>query len=169
VYYSSGNAVLRNSRNSAACDGAVMDRSKNGFRLPTEAEREFAARGGDPGKDEWMFTYSGSDNADDVAWHHDNSPYQIREAGTKKPNRLGIFDLSGNVQEWGWDWMNYNIELTQFTPRDGESYSSRFNQKPIAGGGVGSNLTMSCVADRWGFNTSYTDPYVGFRLVRKAE
>jgi formylglycine-generating enzyme required for sulfatase activity len=116
-----------------------------------------------------MFLYAGSNNVDDVAWHHGNSVYQICDTGKKDPNRLGISDLSGNVQEWGWDWMNYNIAVTKETPRYGESYSSRFNQKPMAGGGVGSNITMSCVADRWGFNTSYKDAYVGFRLVRKVE
>jgi len=169
-YYPSINNenVLRDSRNEngTLCDNAVMSLDKNGFRLPTEVEREYAARGGDPGKAGWMFLYAGSDNAEEVAWHHGNSAYQIQDVGQKNPNRLGIFDLSGNVQEWGWDWMNYSVAVTKDTPGNGEAYSSRFNQKPMAGGGVGSNVTMSCTADRWGYGTSYKDGYVGFRPVR---
>ena len=170
VYYYQG-TVLKDSRNAngSACDGALMDTDKNGYRLPTEAEREYAARGGDPGKADWMFLYAGSDDADDVAWHHGNSAYQVKDVGGKSANRLSIYDLSGNVQEWGWDWMNYGIAVTPSTPAEGELYSGRFNQKPMEGGGVGSNITMACVADRWSFSTNYTDPYVGFRLVRKAE
>jgi formylglycine-generating enzyme required for sulfatase activity len=167
VYYYQETAI-QDSRNAngTACDNAVMDKSKNGYRLPTEVEREYTARGGDPGKADWMYLYAGSNNADDVAWYHGNSPFTIRDVGQKNPNRLGIFDLSGNVQEWGWDWMHYGSAVTPDTPVDGENYSSRFNQKPMAGGGVGSNITLSCVADRWGYATSYRDGYVGFRVVR---
>ena len=172
VVYSTGNGLaLRDSRNGngAVCDDAVMDRNKNGYRLPTEAEREYAARGGDPGKADWMYLFAGSNDAEETTWHHGNSAYQVKDVGLKKENRLGIFDLSGNAQEWGWDWMNYSIAVNPETPPDGELYNSRFNQKPMAGGGVGSNLTMACVADRWSFDTNYADPYVGFRLVRRVE
>ena len=166
VYYYENN-IVKDSRNpnAAACDSAVMDRSKNGYRLPTEVEREFAARGGDPREADWMFVYSGG-NTDDVVWHHGNSPFAIKDVGTKNANRLGIFDLSGNVQEWGWGWMNYNRPVRPDAPADGESYGSPYTQQPMAGGGVGSNATMSCVADRWGFITDYTDQYVGFRVIR---
>ena len=168
VYYYQETA-LRDSTNGTECDGAVMNKSKDGYRLPTEAEREYAARGGNPGKIDWIFLFAGSNNADEVAWHHGNSPYTIKEVGQKNSNRLGIFDLSGNVQEWGWDWMYFASAVTPNTPADGEQYSSRFNQKPMAGGGVGSNITMSCTADRWGYGTSYKDGYVGFRLVRNVK
>jgi formylglycine-generating enzyme required for sulfatase activity len=164
-------SVLMDSRNDnkTACDGALMNKSKNGYRLPTEVEREYAARGGNPGKIDWMFLFAGSDNADEVAWYHGNSPYTISDVGQKNSNRLGIFDLSGNVQQWGWDWMHYASAVTSNTPVDGELYSSRFNQKPMAGGGVGSNITMSCVADRWSYSTNYRDGYVGFRLARNVK
>jgi formylglycine-generating enzyme required for sulfatase activity len=167
--YTYGGAVLKNSQNTAACDGAAMGKTKSGFRLPTEVEREFAARGGDPGRPDWLFKYAGSDNADDVAWHHGNSPYQTNTVGAIKANRLGLYDLSGNVQEWCWDWMNYSADVTPETPDDGAAYRGTaplINQKPFNGGGVGSNSTYSCVAYRWGFTPDYKDNYVGFRVVR---
>ena len=170
VYYSGG-SVLRDSRNAngTAVDNAVMDKSRNGFRLPTEVEREFAARGGDPGKAAWMYSFAGSNNADDVAWHHGNSPFEVRDVGLKKPNRLGIYDLSGNVMEWGWGWMYWNVAVTPQTPVDGEPRGSPFSQKPMAGGAARSNITMSVVADRWGMGPAFTEAFVGFRVKRRAE
>jgi formylglycine-generating enzyme required for sulfatase activity len=161
--------ILKDSRtaNAAACNGAVMDKTKTGFRLPTEVEREFAARGGDPGRVDWMYMYAGSDNADAVAWYHGNSAFALQEAGKKNANYLGIYDLSGNVQEWCWDWMNWATDVTAATPADGAPYSTASAQKAFNGGGVGSNITMSCVTYRWGFAPTYTDNYVGFRIVRK--
>ncbi|MDR1025028.1 MAG: SUMF1/EgtB/PvdO family nonheme iron enzyme [Treponema sp.] len=170
VYRDSSGGVLRDSRNAAACDAAAMDKNKSGYRLPTEVEREFAARGGDPGRADWMYIYAGSNNADDVAWHHGNSAYTIHVVGEKAANRLNIHDLSGNVQEWCWDWMNWAVTVTPLTPVDGTAYSATpplANQKAFNGGGVGSNLTMSCVAYRWGYSPNYTNSYVGFRVVRK--
>jgi len=168
---SSGGAALTDSRNAngAAVDNAYMDRSSNGFRLPTEVEREFAARGGNPGKADWMFLFAGSNTANDVAWYYGNSPNQLQDVGTRAANRLGIYDLSGNAQEWGWDWMRFDAPVTAQTPVDGEVHSSHFSQRPMAGGGVGSNITMSVVADRWGFSTAFSSPVVGFRVVRGVE
>jgi formylglycine-generating enzyme required for sulfatase activity len=83
--------------------------SKN-YRLPTEAEWEYAARSG--GKKE---KYSGSNSVDDVAWHRGNSD-TTHEVGTKAPNGLGIYDMSGNVSEWCKDWFNMNYYHN--SPRD---------------------------------------------------
>ncbi|MDR2543526.1 MAG: SUMF1/EgtB/PvdO family nonheme iron enzyme [Treponema sp.] len=85
-------------------DVVVMNPNANGYRLSTEAEWEYAARGGNgsPGN----FTYAGSNNADDVAWFNNNSGSMTHPVGTKLPNGLGIYDMSGNVMEWCWDWFN---------------------------------------------------------------
>lgn len=74
-----------------------------GFNIPTEAQWEFAAKGGSESKG---YTYSGSNNIDDVAWHKDNSEEKVHEVKTKLPNELGIYDMSGNVREFTLDYFN---------------------------------------------------------------
>jgi formylglycine-generating enzyme required for sulfatase activity len=84
------------------------------FRLPTEAEWEYAARSG--GKEE---QFSGGMKFDDVAWHRDNSAGSTHPVGTKKPNGLGLYDMSGNVKEWCNDWLgdNYYAESPVQDPK----------------------------------------------------
>ena len=87
------------------------DFSANGYRLPTEAEWEYAARGGTNSEG---FQFAGSNDPDNVAWYGDNSGGVIHSVGLKEPNELGLFDMSGNLFEWCWDW--YVKEYYQASP-----------------------------------------------------
>ena len=86
----------------------VVNNAANGYRLPIEKEWEWAARGGVSSKG---YTYSGSNDPDAVAWTEGNSKREAKIVGTKLPNELGIYDMSGNIFEWCWDKVNANRKL----------------------------------------------------------
>lgn len=146
----------------------TINEGANGYRLPTEAEWEYAASGGRMSKGH---AYSGSDNADEVAWYWRNSGdkrlsgdwnwpllesnhNRTQPVGSKPANELGLHDMSGNVREWCWDWY-------------GESGSpSGGSYRVVKGGGWIGDVSNGEIAFRGKFEASGYGPDQGFRVVR---
>ncbi len=129
------------------------------YSLPTEAQWEFAARGGNQSNG---YTYAGSNNIDAVAWYTDNSEIRIREVGTKSPNELGIYDMSGSALEWCNDWYGDYPSEAVTDPVGASTGSYR-----IMRGGDWAGTASGCrVADRRYYNNpSYKYYCDGFRLI----
>jgi sulfatase modifying factor 1 len=143
----------------------TINAGANGYRLPTEMEWQYAASGGQLSQN---YTYSGSDNPDDVAWYWknagdenlsgdwnwpkvENNHNKTKSIGIQKPNELGLYDMSGNVREWCWDW---------YVDPDGNTGATRV----VKGGGwMGEVGELSYMSN---FEANGFGPDQGFRLVR---
>jgi uncharacterized repeat protein (TIGR02543 family) len=166
VYYYSG-AIIRDSTDATACDGATMDTSKNGYRLPTEAEWEYAARGGGtpPFPASFAYKWAGTDTEIGLAtyaWYATNSGSATHPAGGKAANGAGLHDMSGNVYEWCWDWEG-TISSTE-TVSNPAGPASGFSR--VYRGGIFNLGASSCaVAYRIDNVPYYQNFIVGFRVV----
>ncbi len=145
-------------------DGSVVtaDWIADGYRLPTEAEWEYAARGGAEGALQYH-AYAGSNAAGDVGWYSRNSGETTHEVGTKNPNMLGLFDMSGNVWEWCWDWYGPFLTNEQTDP-DGPASGS---ERVVRGGAWNTDARDARSANR-----NYDPPdtrilSLGFRVVHR--
>lgn len=156
-------------RNSAQHNMILNDYAKweaNGFRLPTEAEYEFVAR--NKGIREGLYQYSGGDDLDELGWYIENSNGGTNAIGSKKANELGVYDLSGNVYEWCWDWYGSYNEKLQSDPK-GPTGPFEGLLKVIRGGAWDSEKYKCEISERNSLNPGEKANNVGFRFVRKKQ
>ena len=133
------------------------------FRLPTEAEWEFAARGGNNSHD---YSYSGSNIIDDVAWYDGNCEGH-HDVATKASNELGIFDMSGNVWEWCSNWYEAYTEEAQVNPVGPETGTEKVLRGGSWFGSVYAPGEKTCrVTQRFKGSLDYADDDIGFRLAK---
>ncbi|MCB5253336.1 MAG: formylglycine-generating enzyme family protein [Candidatus Cloacimonetes bacterium] len=138
------------------------DWSANGYRLPTEMEWMYAAKGGALTPASGYSTYAGSNVLDDVGWYLGNSGSSPHTVGTKLPNELGIYDMTGNVNEWCWGSVDPYSTEDQTDPR-----GSTGGEYRAVRGGSWNHWPESCTISFRGSNFMIGgDSYLGFRVVR---
>ena len=154
----SANGYCGPSESNDTWNALTYDKEANGYRLPTEAEWEYIAR--EAGTS--TTTYSGSDTIDDVAWYSSNSSSKTHEVKGKNANSLGIYDMSGNVWEWCYDW--YGKVSSTIADTGASSGSSR-----VICGGSWDYSASSCAVSYRDYSYPYHRVYIyGFRVVRSA-
>lgn len=139
---------------------AQLPAGKGVFRLPSETEWEYAARGGPYWGD--GFRFSGSNDIDAVAWYDRRHGDHTQPVAQKAPNRLGLYDMSGNVWEWCHDLFTSNVAAI---PRDGTPLVGPGDERGLRGGCF-HNWAIHCtVSKRYQIERQYCDGCIGFRLV----
>ena len=137
--------------------GKLNEITQMNFRLPTEAEWEFACRGG---KNSKKYKYSGSNDIDEVAWYSGNSNASTQPVARKAPNELGIYDMSGNVWEWCSDWFGFYTRDSQDNPTGPASGDDRV----MRGAGFSSYADETLLHTRYYGNPAKCYNNFGFRL-----
>jgi formylglycine-generating enzyme required for sulfatase activity len=143
-------------------DSVAWNRAANGYRLPSEAEWEYAARGGPRGGAGPLdrVYYAGGENAADLGWYDKNSGRASKPVKSKGPNELGIYDMSGNVWEWCWDWYGPY-------PYDPAVEREDFRKERVLRGGAWfTPVNLLRVTNRYWNGPSFKVNSVGFRLAR---
>ncbi len=139
------------------------DFTSNGYRIPTEAEWEYAAKGGN---NHDGYEYSGSNTVGDVGWYDDNSGYKTHPVGGKSPNSLGLYDMSGNVWEWCWDWYGEDYySSTSLVDPEGPDSGGYWEDRVLRGGSWNNLVGGLRVANRSRF---FPGKEIGFRVVVSA-
>lgn len=128
------------------------------FSLPTEAQWEYAARGGNKSKN---YKYSGGNTANLVSWNYSNAKSNVQVVATRQPNELGLYDMSGNVLEWCSDWYGYYSEEEQTNPKGPDSGTTRV----MRGGSVINDAVKVRTTSRFGGEPNSHFYFVGLRLV----
>ncbi|MBQ6269095.1 MAG: SUMF1/EgtB/PvdO family nonheme iron enzyme [Bacteroidetes bacterium] len=146
--------------NSDTWNNIKMNFFANGFRLPTEAEWEYAAKGGQYTSN---FIYSGGNNLDDVSWNQDNSGKRTHVVGQKNYNELWLYDMSGNVWEWCWDW-SAEYKRTWIFSQNNPTGPSVGEKRIIRGGGFDSYLDNIKVTYRYADNANKKHIDAGARI-----
>ena len=142
----------------------ICDWNADGYRLPTEAEWEYASRGANQSHG---YIYSGSDDFYLVAWIWINSGNITHKVGGKQPDELGIYDMSGNVAEWCWDW--YDSDYYRLSPSTDPKGPNSGIKKVVRGGGMDNSASIVQCTHRSVEDPEKYQKSIGFRVVRSAK
>lgn len=143
-------------------NGWLNARKNGNYSLPTEAEWEYAARGGVQGAKD-NYNYAGADSLNEVGWYLQNAGDRTRPVAVKAPNQIGLYDLSGNVKEWCVDWYGPYSKIAKFNPTE----VSQSDYDRCIRGGSWSGIRFSCrLANRSRWYPSNGEDDIGFRVVR---